>query len=157
MPTTSSIREMNLTLELQLASDTSEIPAEADFNKWALAVLKGRLGSAEVVIRVVDEEESQRLNRDFRDKDKATNVLSFPFEVPAQVESTHIGDLVICAPVVIREAAEQQKPAADHWAHMVVHGLLHLLGYDHQDEEEAEEMESLERVILGSMGITDPY
>lgn len=148
---------MNLTLELQLASDTSEIPAEADFNMWALAVLKGRLESAEVVIRVVDEEESQRLNRDFRDKDKATNVLSFPFEVPAQVESTHIGDLVICAPVVIREAAEQQKPAADHWAHMVVHGLLHLLGYDHQDEEEAEEMESLERVILGSMGITDPY
>ena len=148
---------MNLTLELQLVASTRQVPGEAEFQRWVLAVLEGRLDAAEVVIRVVDEQESQQLNRDYRGKDKATNVLSFPFEVPSQVESAHIGDLVICAPVVIREAAEQQKPAVDHWAHMVVHGMLHLLGFDHQDEAEANEMESMERGILGSMGIPDPY
>lgn len=148
---------MNLTLELQLVASTRQVPGEAEFQRWVLAVLEGRLDAAEVVIRVVDEQESQQLNRDYRGKDKATNVLSFPFDVPSQVESAHIGDLVICAPVVIREAAEQQKPAVDHWAHMVVHGMLHLLGFDHQDEAEANEMESMERGILGSMGIPDPY
>lgn len=148
---------MNLTLELQLVASTRQVPGEAEFQRWVLAVLEGRLDAAEVVIRVVDEQESQQLNRDYRGKDKATNVLSFPFEVPSQVESAHIGDLVICAPVVIREAAEQQKPAVDHWAHMVVHGMLHLLGFDHQDEAEANEMESMERGILGLMGIPDPY
>lgn len=148
---------MNLTLELQLVASTRQVPGEAEFQRWVLAVLEGRLDAAEVVIRVVDEQESQQLNRDYRGKDKATNVLSFPFDVPSQVESAHIGDLVICAPVVIREAAEQQKPAVDHWAHMVVHGMLHLLGFDHQDEAEANEMESMERGILGLMGIPDPY
>ena len=110
-----------------------------------------------MVIRVVDEQESRQLNSRYRGKDRPTNVLSFPFQVPAGVDSDHLGDLVICAELVEREAREQQKKAMDHWAHMVVHGVLHLRGLDHQTEEQAGEMEDLEKEILAGLGIEDPY
>ena len=148
---------MKLELELQRVSSAGSIPADAEFNRWAQAALSGRRERTELVIRVVDEEEITALNRDYRGKEGPTNVLSFPFEAPPPVESDLIGDLVICAPVVEREASGQGKPAQAHWAHMVVHGVLHLLGYDHLDEGEAQEMETLERKVLDRLGYPDPY
>jgi len=143
-------------LELQIASDASDFPSQADFERWAEAALEDE-PRRELVIRIVDEAESQALNRDYRGKDTPTNVLSFPFEAPPGVPGEHLGDLVICAPVVAREAREQGKPRAHHWAHMVVHGVLHLRGYDHIDPAEAETMEGKERVLLARFGIPDPY
>jgi probable rRNA maturation factor len=123
------------------------------------AALRGarRRKPAELAIRIVDTAEGQALNRDYRGKDYATNVLSFPAELPPGVNLPLIGDLAICAPVVAREAAEQGKKPRDHWAHLTVHGTLHLLGYDHIDEAEAEAMEALETRILAGLGIADPY
>ncbi len=148
---------VRLDLDLQVATAHQELPGEAEVRRWARAALAGQRARAEVVVRLVDEDESRTLNRDYRGYDSPTNVLSFPFEAPPQVRSHHIGDLVICAPVVEREAREQGKPAAAHWAHMVVHGLLHLLGYDHQNGDEAGRMEALEARILGGLGYPDPY
>jgi len=150
-------REESLDLEIQYVAASGELPAEADFRRWVLAALEGIDGPVELVIRLVDEEESRELNHRYRGRDKPTNVLSFTFEVPPGVEAAHLGDLVICAPVVIKEAQEQHKHAGAHWAHMVVHGVLHLRGYDHQDEAAAEAMEQLEREILSGLGIGDPY
>jgi probable rRNA maturation factor len=107
--------------------------------------------------RAFDTKEGRTLNRDYRGKDYATNVLSFPVELPPGVNLPLIGDLVICAPVVAREALEQGKPSRHHWAHMTVHGVLHLIGYDHIDDQEAEQMEALETRILAGLGIDDPY
>lgn len=146
---------MSLRVALQHASREKGLPTDEDFQRWAQAALQPE--SAEVVIRIVDEEESRQLNRDYRGRDKPTNVLSFPFEAPPEVAMEHLGDLVICAPVVAEEAARQGKPLQHHWAHMVVHGMLHLQGYDHQNQEEAEQMESLEQKLLEDMGIPDPY
>ena len=112
---------------------------------------------AEVTIRLVDEAESNQLNLTYRGKDKPTNVLSFPFECPPGVELPLLGDLIICRQVVEREANEQNKPLLAHWAHMVVHGSLHLLGYDHIDDEEAEEMEALEVEFMQALGYDNPY
>jgi probable rRNA maturation factor len=144
-------------LEVQYALDTAGLPTEQEFHAWALAALKRCDEPVELVIRVVDEAESRELNRRYRGKDNATNVLSFPFEAPPGIQSCHLGDVVICAPVVKREALLQRKQAPDHWAHLVVHGVLHLCGYDHHSEQQAEEMEALERRILQDMGIADPY
>jgi probable rRNA maturation factor len=113
--------------------------------------------SAELTIRVVDEAESQQLNSSYRQKDKPTNVLSFPFEVPDGIESDLLGDLVVCYQVVQQEAQQQKKSINDHWLHMVVHGVLHLLGFDHLDDTEAEEMESLEIEVLEKLQIKNPY
>lgn len=113
--------------------------------------------TVEVSLRFVDDETIRELNRDYRGKDKPTNVLSFPFEAPPGVPTTLLGDLVICAPVVAAEAAEQGKPLTAHWAHMVVHGVLHLLGYDHIDDADAEIMEGLEVEILAGLGVPNPY
>ncbi|HID46321.1 MAG TPA: rRNA maturation RNase YbeY [Chromatiaceae bacterium] len=146
---------MSLRVALQHASREKGLPTDEDFQRWAQAALRPE--SAEVVIRIVDEEESRQLNRDYRGRDKPTNVLSFPFEAPPEVAMEHLGDLVICAPVVAEEAAWQGKLLQHHWAHMVVHGMLHLQGYDHQNQEEAEQMESLEQKLLEDMGIPDPY
>ncbi len=143
-------------LDLQLATEAGALPARADFETWAETALEDEPRRG-LVIRVVDEAESRTLNRDYRGRDKPTNVLSFPFEPPPGVPSDHLGDLVICAPVVVREAAGQGKPPAHHWAHMVVHGVLHLRGFDHLQPEEAEEMEAKERVLLARLGIPDPY
>ncbi|MCP4128851.1 MAG: rRNA maturation RNase YbeY [Gammaproteobacteria bacterium] len=144
-------------LELQTVTAVTEIPPEDSFAQWVRAALRQEREQVELVIRLVDEMESQELNREYRGKDWPSNVLSFPSDLPAIVASSLLGDLVICVPVVLREAAEQGKPAQAHWAHMVVHGVLHLLGYDHQKEIDADVMERLEREILATLNIQDPY
>ena len=139
------------------------IPAAANFRKWVAAALDGRIREADLAIRLVDAKEGRALNRHYRGKDYATNVLSFPAEVaegvklPKGVRMPLLGDLVICAPVVAREAQDQGKALNDHYAHLTVHGVLHLLGWDHEDERDAECMEQLEREILAGLGIEDPY
>lgn len=148
---------MSLEVEVQIATESEELPTEEDFILWVRAALLGREAPAELVIRIVDEPESRQLNHDYRGKDGPTNVLSFPFQAPPEVPSELLGDLVICAPVVVKEAREQGKQAWAHWAHMVVHGVLHLQGYDHQTDEEAEQMEGLERTILQRLHFSDPY
>ncbi|MGA7982435.1 MAG: rRNA maturation RNase YbeY [Chromatiaceae bacterium] len=149
---------MHLELDLQDASGTPGTPDEKDFAHWAQAALEGRRERIEVTIRLVGEQESAELNGRYRHRHGPTNVLSFPFEPPPGLPPTDLlGDLVICAPFVEREALEQSKAAHVHWAHLVVHGLLHLLGYDHQHETEAVEMERLETAILGKLGFPPPY
>jgi probable rRNA maturation factor len=143
-------------LDLQIASETKNLPSAEQLKTWAeLACHK--TDETELTIRLVDAEESQALNLQYRGKDKPTNVLSFPFEMPEHIELNLLGDLVICAPVVELEASQQGKPTMDHWAHLTIHGVLHLQGYDHIEEEEAVLMESLETELLGSIGIKDPY
>ena len=153
--------EMLLELEIQRSTESTAIPADAQFKAWAEAALSGREGEYNLAIRVVDEDEALRYNSEYRGKDYATNVLSFPAELPAglpdEVRQSQLGDLLICAGVVDREANEQQKSVSDHWAHLVFHGVLHLLGYDHQETDEATEMESLEVGILADLGIANPY
>lgn len=145
-------------LDYQLASEYPSVPTPENIQVWADCVLNHLQQSAsELTVRIVDEEEGQTLNREYRQKDYPTNVLSFPFEAPPEVEINFLGDLVICAAVVAKEAKQQHKSENDHWAHMIVHGLLHLLGYDHIDQNEAEHMESLEVEILNKLGIDDPY
>ncbi|HVK99290.1 MAG TPA: rRNA maturation RNase YbeY [Dongiaceae bacterium] len=159
----STKRTLALDLDFQLACDSPNLPSEADFSAWVFKALEtaGYLSppglATEITVRVVDTTESRTLNNTYRGKDKPTNVLSFPFEGPEDVELALLGDLVICAPVVARESHEQHKPLQAHWAHMVVHGTLHLLGFDHIDEDEATEMEALEVQILGKLGFADPY
>ena len=149
---------MSVILDLQLAcADTNNLPDEADFQRWLDAAVLPFQEEAEVTIRLVDEAESNQLNLTYRGKDKPTNVLSFPFECPPGVELPLLGDLIICRQVVEREANEQNKPLLAHWAHMVVHGSLHLLGYDHIDDEEAEEMEALEVEFMQALGFDNPY
>ncbi|WP_275075493.1 rRNA maturation RNase YbeY [Providencia rettgeri] len=145
-------------LDLQIACENPEgLPSEALFERWLAAVLPKFQAQSEVTIRIVDEAESHHLNLTYRGKDKPTNVLSFPFEAPPEIELPLLGDLIICRQVVEQEAIEQQKSAEEHWAHMVVHGCLHLLGYDHIEDDEAEEMEGLETEILAELGYEDPY
>ena len=149
---------MSITLDLQLASETPNLPTAAQFQQWLEAAILPFQEIAEVTVRIVDEEESQQLNFDYREKDKPTNVLSFPFELPPGVEELPLlGDLVICAQVVAAEATEQGKELHHHWAHMVVHGCLHLLGFDHINDADAEEMEAEEILILQQLGIKNPY
>ena len=135
------------------------IPSASSFKRWAAAACEGRILKADVAIRVVDSKEGLSLNRHYRGKDAPTNVLSFPAELPPGVDMPMplLGDLVICAPVVEREAKEQGKPLNAHYAHLTVHGVLHLLGLDHEDVREAEAMELLEREILAGLGYEDPY
>ncbi|GKW07262.1 rRNA maturation RNase YbeY [Pectobacterium carotovorum] len=145
-------------LDLQIASEQAQgLPEEKDFQRWLEGVLPQFQEVSEVTIRIVDEAESRDLNYTYRGKDKPTNVLSFPFEAPPEVELPLLGDLIICRQVVEREAAEQEKTVEEHWAHMVVHGSLHLLGYNHIEDSEAEEMEALETEIMQGMGYADPY
>jgi probable rRNA maturation factor len=135
------------------------VPVLRSFEKWISAIpeLRERRGWSEVNILVVDGRSGRQYNRRFRGRDYATNVLSFPYEPAPGEHSGLLGDLVICAPVVAREAREQHKPVRDHYAHMAIHGVLHLLGYDHEDDAEAERMEALERRVLATLGIPDPY
>ncbi len=149
---------MSIELDLQLAvEDENGLPSFEDVQRWLSNTVEKFQTQAEVTVRIVDEEESHQLNHEYRGKDKPTNVLSFPFEAPPGIEIDLLGDLIICRQVVEREAKEQGKPLMAHWAHMVVHGSLHLLGYDHIEDDEAEEMESLETEIMQSMGFEDPY
>lgn len=149
---------MKLELDLQIALEMPGLPTVTDFQHWTGAALSGAAcdRDAEITIRIVNEVESAALNETYRHKQGPTNVLSFPFEALPEVASSLLGDIVICAPVVLREAVSQGKPPLAHWAHLVIHGVLHLLGYDH-DEHQAEAMESLEIRILAGLGYPDPY
>lgn len=149
---------MDLMLDIQYTVRAEQdMPPEVDFQDWVAAALEGRREAAEVTVRIVDEPEGRDLNQRYRQRDYATNVLSFPADLPAEVEVPLLGDIVICAPVVIREADAQGKEWRSHWAHLTVHGVLHLLGYDHQEDAEAERMEALETEIMGRLGFPDPY
>ncbi|QLB44764.1 rRNA maturation RNase YbeY [Mannheimia pernigra] len=153
----------NLYIDLQIACKNSEnLPSEAQFYTWvhkalAIEAKTENFPESEITIRIVDEAESHELNLTYRGKDKPTNVLSFPFEVPEGIEMPLLGDLVICRQVMEKEAEEQGISLESHWAHLAIHGTLHLLGYDHLTDEEAEEMESLETEIMQSLGFEDPY
>ncbi|SEM12428.1 rRNA maturation RNase YbeY [Halomonas daqiaonensis] len=146
-------------LDRQVALEADDLPGQAELEEWVAVVLTRHADESrhELTIRFVDDAESQALNRDYRGRDRPTNVLSFPFESPPGITLALLGDLVICHPVVVREAAEQDKSLRAHYAHMVVHGTLHLLGHDHEEDTEAEAMEAIEREILASLGIADPY
>jgi len=149
---------MNHIVDLQNACDVQEIPSIEQFQLWvdsSLTMVSKQ--NFELTIRLVNIDESQQLNKQYRQKDKPTNVLSFPFEVPEGIELNLLGDLIICAQVVEQEATAQNKTLFDHWAHMVVHGCLHLLGYDHINDSDAQEMEALETKILAKLLINNPY
>jgi probable rRNA maturation factor len=152
---------MQAEVAIQRATRTAEIPGDDQFQKWIEAVPAASELRYSLDIRIVDDEEARRFNREYRGRDYATNVLSFPAELPEglpdEIRQTQLGDLLICAPVVVREAREQNRPAADHWAHLTIHGLLHLLGYDHEQPGDAAVMESLETEILAGLGVPDPY
>lgn len=135
---------------MQYACNRDGLPLRADFVRWARAALAG---GGVVTIRLVDADEGQTLNHDYRGKNYATNVLSFPYETTPRV----MGDLVICPSVVAREAADQNKPLAAHYAHLTVHGMLHLQGRDHDNDDDAQAMEDEEREILAALGYPDPY
>lgn len=144
-------------VDVQIATADKNIPSEEDFRSWVAAALPADKINSELTIRVVGFDESRSLNAQYRQKDKPTNVLSFPSELPPELQIPLLGDLVICAGVVEREALEQGKTLLAHWAHMVVHGTLHLLGYDHETDADAEVMEALETRILGTLGFPAPY
>jgi len=147
----------HIIVDLQLACGNKTVPDSNDFQRWVEAALTPYQKPFELTIRLVDSNEGRQLNYQYRGKDKATNVLSFPFEVPAGIELDLLGDLVICVDVVEQEAIEQNKTANAHWAHMVIHGCLHLLGFDHINDDEAEEMEALETKIVTGLGFAAPY
>ena len=139
-----------LNLSVQYACNREGLPLRADFVRWARAAL---VGGGEITLRLVDPDEGQELNAEYRGKDYATNVLSFPYDT----EPVVMGDLVICPSVVAREASEQNKPLAAHYAHLTVHGMLHLQGWDHDNDDDAEAMENEEKEILAALGYPDPY
>jgi probable rRNA maturation factor len=153
--------QMQAEFEIQRATTSINSPHDDQFQIWINAIDVQQDKIFALSIRIVDEPEARQFNREYRNRDYATNVLSFPVELPeglpAEVRQTQLGDLLICAPVVAREAREQKRPQANHWAHLTVHGILHLLGYDHQEDDQAIVMESLEIKILNKLGISDPY
>ncbi len=146
-----------VSVDLEDVSGAVGNPPPADFRRWVAAAFNGRRSEAEVSIRIVGEAEGAELNTRYRGKIGPTNVLSFPAKLPAGVPLPMVGDLVICAPVVAREAQAQGKDPAAHWAHLTVHGCLHLIGYDHEHDSAAAEMEALETAILAGLGYPDPY
>jgi probable rRNA maturation factor len=148
---------MTLIVDIQMASASEEAPDPQSIERWVSAAIDNQRDSTELSIRIVDTEEGQALNEQFRGSTGATNVLSFPFENESPEPLPLIGDIVICAPVVLKEASEQNKTLHAHWAHMIIHGVLHLLGYDHQNETDANLMESLETEIMQGLGFPPPY
>lgn len=151
---------MNLTIDLQNTLPDTYCPSLEDIQRWILCALTQanyQPASAEITVRIVDEAESRDLNNTYRSKNQPTNILSFPFEAPAQISCDLLGDLVICQPIVEKEALEQNKEPINHWAHLLIHGTLHLLGYDHAEDKEAQEMEGLEIKILSQLGVANPY
>ncbi|ARD21346.1 MULTISPECIES: rRNA maturation RNase YbeY [Shewanella] len=150
--------KLELDVDLQIAvNDPQAIPTQEEFELWVRTAIGNTMAQAELTIRIVENTESQQLNHTYRGKDKPTNVLSFPFDAPPGVELPLLGDLIIAAEVVELEAKQQNKPLVAHWAHMVIHGCLHLLGYDHIIDSEAEEMESLETQLIEGLGFSNPY
>jgi probable rRNA maturation factor len=147
-----------LDVQVQYGLPRAGLPAAPNLHRAARAAWRGR-GTAQVLLRVVDDEEGLRLNREFRGRERPTNVLSFPAppEAKRPGNPVFLGDIVLCAPVLAEEAAAQRKDLRAHFAHMVVHGMLHLQGLDHEAPEDAEAMEAIERQILGGLGYPDPY
>ncbi len=148
--------ESPLNLDVQLATPHPGVPDHSQLKSWVAVALQGR-GAATVTIRIVDEAESSELNKRFRGKAGPTNVLSFVADMHEVVSDPLLGDIVICAPLVEREAAEQGKKPVEHWAHLTIHGVLHLLGHDHQSQDEARQMEREEVRLLAQIGYPDPY
>ncbi|MFS1524293.1 rRNA maturation RNase YbeY [Microbulbifer sp. 2304DJ12-6] len=148
---------IDLTLDVQRASRCTPLPPDEAIHTWVAKTLTGHREVAELSVRIVDREESQQLNNRYRGKDGPTNVLSFQADLPAELNLPLLGDLVICAPVVQLEAEQQRKSLSAHWAHMMVHGTLHLLGYDHIEDNDAAVMEKLETDLLCSLGFSAPY
>lgn len=144
-------------LDIQIATNASDYPSEQLFQRWIDTVLTDQNQDSEVVIRLVDDTESAELNQQYRHKTGPTNILSFPFQAPEGFEMDLLGDLVICAPLIAQEALQQHKILEHHWAHITIHGILHLLGYDHIEDAEAEEMEALEIQFLNMLNIANPY
>ena len=163
MSPTETVSHADTTVDVQVACDDPDIPGRTEIESWVGAAVAAAetdaTGTAEVSVRIVDAAEIQALNASYRQQDKPTNVLSFPADTTAQPagEPVLLGDVVVCAPVVRAEALEQGKVLANHWAHMLVHGTLHLLGYDHHADTEAARMEGLEAAILEAHGIANPY
>ncbi len=146
-----------MNLDIQRIFQNSNIPDDSQIKAWAaLALLEDNCNS-EILIRIVDENESAALNQQYRQKSGPTNVLSFPFDAPENLELNLLGDLVVCAPVVEKEAEQQGKSINDHWAHIIIHGLLHLQGFDHIEEKDANAMEALEINLLKKININNPY
>ncbi len=148
---------MAIILDIQSASSSEDAPDEQSMKRWVSAAIVSNTGDTELSIRIVDERESQELNQTYRGSSGPTNVLSFPFDAEIPEPLPLIGDVVICAPVVAREAEQQNKELKAHWAHMIVHGVLHLQGYDHQNDTEAVIMETLETEIMQKLGFPPPY
>ena len=148
---------MAIILDIQSASSSEDAPDEQSIKRWVSAALHLKAGDTELSIRIVDEPEAKTLNETYRGASGPTNVLSFPFDEKTPEPLPLIGDIVICAPVVAREAEEQNKALNAHWAHMIIHGVLHLLGYDHQNDSEAAIMEALETEIMHILGFPPPY
>jgi len=152
---------MQADIEIQRATQIADTPGDGQFRSWIDAVPAATGVKYSLGLRIVDDEEARRFNLEYRGRDYATNVLSFPAELPDglpdDIRKSMLGDLLICAPVVVREAQEQNRPVTDHWAHLTIHGILHLLGYDHEQPEDAVVMETLETEILAGLGIPDPY
>ena len=144
-------------VDVQYAVTVDGMPEESEIRQWVLQTLPEQNKASELTIRVVDEAEITALNRQYRGKEGATNVLSFPYEAIPGVASDLLGDVVICAPVVVSESVVQNKPLDAHWAHMVIHGVLHLLGYGHHQDDEAHKMEVRETELLDSLGYANPY
>ena len=147
---------MKLQVDIQKATN-EPVPAEEDIRRWISAALVDRHEDTEITVRLVERDEMVELNQNYRGKPGATNVLSFPTDLPPELELPLLGDIVICAPLVKQEAAEQHKPGDAHWAHLTVHGTLHLLGYDHIEEGEAVVMEARETAILATLNYPCPY
>ena len=148
---------MTIIVDIQMASASEEAPDPQSIERWVSAAIGNQRESTELSVRIVDNEEGQLLNQQFRGSSGATNVLSFPFENESPEPLSLIGDIVVCAPIVAKEAAEQNKALNAHWAHMIIHGVLHLLGYDHQNDTEANAMEALETEIMQGLGFPPPY
>jgi len=151
---------VNIAVNVQRAANqvaAEMLPGQAQIERWVRTALRGKYPDAQLTVRVVGYEESQKLNETYRHRRGPTNVLSFPFEHPEMVQPPLLGDVVICAPLVIKEAYDQGKETVAHWAHLVVHGVLHLIGYDHNNADEARAMEELERIIMMELQYPDPY
>ena len=148
--------QVKIDLAIQNVTSTTPVPSSKQFDKWVKAALDEEF-DAELVIRLVDRQESRQLNARYRGKNKATNVLSFPADLPLELKLPLLGDIIICAPILVEEAQEQHKTVEAHWAHLTIHGVLHLTGHDHKLEDEASEMETIETRILQSLGFPDPY
>ncbi len=146
---------MGIHLDVQIVSKSLDIPKKSELEYWVQSIPYKSETSA--CLRIVDESEAKELNKQYRKIDKATNILSFPAELPTQLNINFLGDIVICAPIVSREAQEQRKQLNDHWAHLLVHGILHLQGFDHENDSDTKEMEAMEIKILQDLNVPNPY